>query len=312
MAELQYRYKNIDVKTAVVNANDNSAKFTVPPGATFKLTFYEVISVYNIAVGKLLRKHVLELEEATGGGAIAVPSDQLFDNYTDRDEFFVEHPDRLEEGAYCVVNGVLEQYINGEWVDMSAAIQGTTGDPGVGVDSIEVDEENHLIVTYSNGTVQDAGLIISGSDFLGDMHGQKIYDLGMPTEDTDAASVQYVKGIASSVKTTYVQVNPSYTGPNPTGSIFAPYPDYALVDAFADEAIAPGELGWIITRKFLAADTSGFTTFDTLYLDVNGGYTNSITGLDYIIPCRVCVEGRCLRAHIVVRHYKPHRFWPGF
>lgn len=47
--------------------------------------------------------------------------------------------------------------------DGSAGATGEKGDTGVGIQSTHVDLENHLIITYTDGTVKDAGEIISAS-----------------------------------------------------------------------------------------------------------------------------------------------------
>jgi len=66
----------------------------------------------------------------TGTGALSVPDDAFFADETERDTFFTANPDRLVEGAYCVTDGVLQKYVGGQWVDMTAVIRGPKGEPG--------------------------------------------------------------------------------------------------------------------------------------------------------------------------------------
>lgn len=49
-------------------------------------------------------------------------------------------------------------YSDGQ-VDDAGLIKTLKGDPGIGIKSLQVDEGNHLIVTYDDGSTQDAGKI---------------------------------------------------------------------------------------------------------------------------------------------------------
>lgn len=47
---------------------------------------------------------------------------------------------------------------NQQWILQSKG-GGGEGTPGVGIVSVQVNENNHLIITYTNGEIQDAGEI---------------------------------------------------------------------------------------------------------------------------------------------------------
>ncbi len=70
-----------------------------------------------------------------GGGALDIPSDQVFNSNSERDTYFTENPEKLVEGAQCVVltsppEGLYQVYTDGVWEDRSAIIQGPKGDKG--------------------------------------------------------------------------------------------------------------------------------------------------------------------------------------
>jgi len=65
-----------------------------------------------------------------GGGSLTVPDNYFFSSDVERDAFFTSNPTDLVEGVYCVVNGVLQQYQRGTWVDVTAILQGPPGPPG--------------------------------------------------------------------------------------------------------------------------------------------------------------------------------------
>lgn len=100
------------------------------------------------------------LPGGTGGaGAISVADDQFFTSTGQRDAFFAANPSKLVANAYCVVNGVLQKYTNGVWVDNSVAIRGPNGDPGIDGFSPTIQENAanttdtyKLDITDANGT----------------------------------------------------------------------------------------------------------------------------------------------------------------
>ncbi|MEH6451173.1 MAG: hypothetical protein V7765_21085, partial [Oleispira sp.] len=70
-----------------------------------------------------------------GDGALSVPSDQIFENTSARDAYFVTNPGKLIEGAQCVVltsppSGLYQVYKSNEWVDHSAVVVGPRGEKG--------------------------------------------------------------------------------------------------------------------------------------------------------------------------------------
>ena len=70
-----------------------------------------------------------------GGGALDIPSDQVFSSNSERDTYFTANPEKLVEGAQCVVltsppEGLYQVYTDGVWEDRSAIIQGPKGDKG--------------------------------------------------------------------------------------------------------------------------------------------------------------------------------------
>lgn len=103
-------------------------------------------------------------DECGGGGAISVPSDQIFNSTSDRDDFFTSNPEKLIEGAQCVVltsppSGLYQVYASGDWQDRTAVVVGPKGDKGangdtgdtVKISSInnELDESGKLKTTVS-------------------------------------------------------------------------------------------------------------------------------------------------------------------
>ncbi len=98
------------------------------------------------------------------GGAISVLTQHVFTDATSRDAHFAEHREELVDGLYVVVNGILQQYKNGQWVDMSPVIQGPQGIPGrdgsTSVNSVQpVDGNVNLtandILTTSGKSIQE-------------------------------------------------------------------------------------------------------------------------------------------------------------
>jgi hypothetical protein len=70
-----------------------------------------------------------------GGSGINVPSDQMFVNVAARDDFFTSNPEKLVEGAECIVltnppEGLYQVYTSGSWQDRTAVVVGPKGDKG--------------------------------------------------------------------------------------------------------------------------------------------------------------------------------------
>lgn len=70
-----------------------------------------------------------------GGGTLDVPSSQIFETTAERDAYFTANPDKLVEGAQCIVltdppEGLYQVYTNGAWEDRSAVVQGPQGEKG--------------------------------------------------------------------------------------------------------------------------------------------------------------------------------------
>lgn len=70
------------------------------------------------------------------GGGIAVPSEQVFTSNAERDTYFTNNPSKLVDGAQCIVltnppEGLLQQYVEVEWQDRSAVVQGRQGEQGL-------------------------------------------------------------------------------------------------------------------------------------------------------------------------------------
>ncbi|GHW90173.1 hypothetical protein FXE84_17450 [Vibrio cholerae] len=74
--------------------------------------------------------------QSGGGSAASVPSDQIFDSASLRDAFFAANPQRLIDGAQCVVltsapEGLYQVYTLGVWQDRSKVVIGRTGPQGL-------------------------------------------------------------------------------------------------------------------------------------------------------------------------------------
>ena len=86
----------------------------------------------------LLRRNwggCMSLIRGDGGGALDIPSDQIFNSNAERDTFFTNNPAKLFEGAQCVVltsppEGLYQVYTSGSWENRSAIIQGPQGEKG--------------------------------------------------------------------------------------------------------------------------------------------------------------------------------------
>lgn len=106
----------------------------------------------------------MSLIRGDGGGALDIPSDQIFNSNAERDTFFTNNPAKLVEGAQCVVltsppEGLYQVYTSGSWENRSAIIQGPQGPKGDagGLDFTNLSPNTVPIV---NGTADD--LINSG------------------------------------------------------------------------------------------------------------------------------------------------------
>lgn len=69
--------------------------------------------------------------------------------------------------------------------------KGDIGDPGVSVTKVVVDSSNHLIITLSNGTTQDAGLVptIAGKDGEDGKSGTDGVSPTVTTKQTDTGAI---------------------------------------------------------------------------------------------------------------------------
>lgn len=59
-----------------------------------------------------------------GGSSMAVRDEFIFNNSTDRDDYFTVNPSKLKENINVVVGGKLQKYSDGNFVDISPVIQG--------------------------------------------------------------------------------------------------------------------------------------------------------------------------------------------
>lgn len=68
------------------------------------------------------------LNPSTGGNdAMFVPSEFMFSSETERDNFFITYPSKLKENIVVVVGGMLQKYIDSNWVDISQVVIGPPG-----------------------------------------------------------------------------------------------------------------------------------------------------------------------------------------
>ena len=77
----------------------------------------------------------MSLIRSDGGGALDIPSDQIFNSNSERDTYFTNNPSKLVEDAQCVVltsppEGLYQVYTSGAWENRSAIIQGPQGPKG--------------------------------------------------------------------------------------------------------------------------------------------------------------------------------------
>lgn len=69
----------------------------------------------------------IKFKGGAGGSSLAVRNDLIFNNVIDRDDFFTTNPSQLTDDLNVVVNGELQKYVNGSWVNMTPIIQGGSG-----------------------------------------------------------------------------------------------------------------------------------------------------------------------------------------
>ncbi|WVX87598.1 hypothetical protein EniLVp02_0259 [Vibrio phage EniLVp02] len=77
-----------------------------------------------------------------GGGALTIPSAYFFATNIERDDYFSLHPDELKEELQISVAGGLQQYVNGNWIDTSAALVGPAGQDADGL-LFQYSEDGH-------------------------------------------------------------------------------------------------------------------------------------------------------------------------
>ena len=102
------------------------------------------------------------IRDSDGGGALDVPSDQIFNSNSERDTYFTSNPAKLVDGAQCVVltsppEGLYQVYTSGAWENRSAIIRGEKGEPG-GVDFASVSPNKVPIVNAAGDKFVDSGI----------------------------------------------------------------------------------------------------------------------------------------------------------
>ena len=76
---------------------------------------------------------------ASGGGLLTLPSEFIFTDSIERDDYFSSNPSKLKDDMHVSVGGSLQKYIEQTWVDTSAVIKGQKGDSA-----------NNLMIQYSS------------------------------------------------------------------------------------------------------------------------------------------------------------------
>lgn len=66
--------------------------------------------------------------EADDSGAIKVPDSSRFLSTIERDTYYNTNPSKLTKGAYCTVDGQLQEFDGDSWEGMAVAIEGAKGD----------------------------------------------------------------------------------------------------------------------------------------------------------------------------------------
>jgi len=172
----------------------------------------------------------------SGSGALSVPDDAFFADETERDAFFDANTDRLVEGAYCVTDGVLQKYINGGWVDMTAVIRGPEGKPGKDGITPEIGANGNWWIDTSDTGVQTQGAEGETPQFR--MNGNMLqyrFQTKAPAvwtdlfELPDKSSYTHTQNIAASVWTIPHNLGQQFVGVrvnNFTGDILIPDIEY--------------------------------------------------------------------------------------
>ena len=115
----------------------------------------------------------MSLIRGDGGGALDIPSDQIFNSNAERDSFFTNNPAKLFEGAQCVVltsppEGLYQVYTSGSWENRSAIIQGPQGPKGDagGLDFTNLSPNTVPIVNGTADELIDSGITETANNIV--------------------------------------------------------------------------------------------------------------------------------------------------
>ena len=112
-------------------------------------------------------------KSSCSNGAITVPSNFQFTSIANRDTYFTNNPSRLKEDIYSTVTisgtTTLYHYSQGNWIDITVAIKGLSGDKGL--DGAKVISASfvgqNLVFTLSDATT------VTLNDAVNTLKGQK-------------------------------------------------------------------------------------------------------------------------------------------
>ncbi|EKF9664443.1 hypothetical protein O1C46_000837 [Vibrio cholerae] len=189
--------------------------------------------------------------QSGGGSAASVPSDQIFDSASLRDDFFAANPQRLIDGAQCVVltsapEGLYQVYTLGVWQDRSKVVIGRTGPQGL---------------TGEKGDHVDSAEFVGDDIVFGDTGG-RTFPLA------DAVNVlKGPQGEAAPALITQFSIEPN--GPWVSASVFAQNPDIYFYWRWSTDNGVTWSPNGISVRATVTNLPNGFGWFD----DGQGGLT---------------------------------------
>jgi len=78
---------------------------------------------------------ILTATQGGSGSSLTVSNDHIFTSNATRDSYFSSNPTELVEDLYVSSGDTLQKYKDGNWVDSSALIKGSTGEQGASVEA---------------------------------------------------------------------------------------------------------------------------------------------------------------------------------
>ncbi len=185
---------------------------------------------------------IINYLENNNTGALTVDNKYIFADNNARDEYFTTNSAELVDEMYIVSGGVLQKYISGEWVDVSATIRGTSagfGTPTASATTLDAGQPAEVNVT---ATGDDTAKIFNfefgipeGADGTGNGTGMQ-----EPPNDGNMYARAYINGtydwvnvsaIIAEIPVFQIPYKKGYTE-NGSNVFVLPKTPYVIVDVF--------------------------------------------------------------------------------